>query len=103
MRVPRHTHLSFIRAARADFQRYTPASVEAPVVPAAVEVAAEPPVDMVPEPAPVAVEVAGPAAEVAEVKASVASEPAPAAEEAPAAVEPPAAPVKKTRKSKTVV
>lgn len=101
MRVPRHTHLSFIRAARVDFKRYTPASVEAPVVPAAVEVAAEPPVEAVHEPAPVAVEVAEPVAEVAEVEAPVVSEPAPVAEGAPVAVEPAPAPVKKTRKRKS--
>ncbi len=101
MRVPRHTHLSFIRAARVDFKRYTPASVEAPVVPAAVGVDAEPPVEVVPDPAPVAVEVAEPAAEVVEVEAPVVSEPAPVAEETPVAVEPAPAPVKKTRKRKT--
>lgn len=96
MRVPRHTHLSFIRAARVDFKRYTPAPVEAPVAPAAVEVVSEPPVDAVPDPAP-----ADPAAEVKEVEAPVISEPVPVAEEAPVAVDPAPAPVKKTRKRKT--
>lgn len=84
MRVPRHTHLSFIRSIRSDFRwdKSQPVAEPAPVV-------HEAPVDpvIVPEVAPVIV-------------AAPVEEPA-AVEEAPVSVEEPVAPVKKTRKRKT--
>lgn len=85
MRVPRHTHLSFIRSIRADFRwvQSQPVAEPAPVV---HEAPVEPVI--VPEVAPV-VTVAAPVEEPAAV------------EEAPVSVEEPVAPVKKTRKRKT--
>ena len=86
MRVPRNTHLSFIRSIRADFPRHVPAPVE-PVVESAPVIKRElPPV------------VEAPVAETPEPVAVVVPEPLPVAVEQPV---PPAPPVKKTRKRKT--
>ena len=82
MRVPRHTHLSAIRSARATFKHASPFMVEAPVeevLPLVAEV-------------PVAADVH-----------SVAVEPVAVVEEAPVVVEVPVAPVKRTRKRKSDV
>lgn len=92
MRVPRHTHLSAIRSARATFKHASPFMVEAPVeevLPLVAEV-------------PVAADVHSVAVEPVAVE-PVAVEPVAVVEEAPVVVEVPVAPVKRTRKRKSDV
>ncbi len=102
MRVPRNTHLSFIRSIRADFPRHVPAPVEPVVEPAPVPVKAQVQAKsfrsapVIKRELPPVVE--APVAETPEPVAVVVPEPLPVAVEQPV---PPAPPVKKTRKRKT--